>query len=81
MITPRTVRYGEPDVLSDERFLVRAEPSPDVVMVDGRPTYPSPYVLLRDEQTGEFWHLSKGAAHQLGVALQALAKVIRSNAP
>jgi hypothetical protein len=77
MIAPRTVRYGEPDVLSDERFYIRAEPSPEAEMVEGKPTYPPPYVLLRDEQTGEFWRLSKGAAHQLGVALQTLAKVIR----
>lgn len=74
----RTVRYGDPGVLSDERFYVRSTPQPEREIVNGQSHQPTPYVLLRDEQTGEFWRLSKGAAHQLGVALQTLARSLKA---
>lgn len=74
----RTVRYGDPGVVSDERFYVRSTPCPDRELVEGKSVQPTPYVLLRDEHTGEFWRLSKGAAHQLGVALQTLARNLKA---
>ena len=66
----KRVRYGEPAVLSNETFTVRAVSAADADPMEGGPGH----VLLRDDETGEEWRLTAAKANELANALKACAK-------